>query len=39
LLAHIPGAQEHQYAGGHLPGPDTSREIFDRLRGANDRTR
>jgi len=34
LVAHIPGAQGHQYAGGHLPGPDTSREIFDWLRGS-----
>jgi pimeloyl-ACP methyl ester carboxylesterase len=32
LLAHIPGAQGHQYAGGHLPGADTYREIYGWLR-------
>jgi hypothetical protein len=32
LLAHIPGAQGHQYDGGHVPGPGTFREIFDWLR-------
>jgi pimeloyl-ACP methyl ester carboxylesterase len=36
LLAHIPGAQGHQFAGGHMPGPDTYREIFDWLRGSSD---
>ncbi|MEU4238399.1 alpha/beta hydrolase [Actinoplanes sp. NPDC026619] len=33
LLGHIPGAQGYQYGGGHVPGPDTSREIFEWLRG------
>lgn len=32
LLAHIPGAQGHQYTGGHLPGADTYREIYGWLR-------
>lgn len=35
LLTHIPGAQGHQYAGGHLPTSETSREIFDWLRGSD----
>ena len=36
LLTHIPGARGHQYDGGHLPGPETYREIYDWLRGAGD---
>ena len=33
LLAHIPTARGHVYAGGHLPGPDVYREIYDWLHG------
>lgn len=33
LLANIAEARGHQYTGGHLPGPDTYREIFGWLRG------
>jgi pimeloyl-ACP methyl ester carboxylesterase len=33
LLANIAGALGHQYTGGHLPGPDTYREVFGWLRG------
>lgn len=33
LLAHIPTARGHVYAGGHLPGPDVYRQIYDWLRG------
>jgi pimeloyl-ACP methyl ester carboxylesterase len=32
LLAHIPGAQDHPYAGGHLAGAGTYREIYAWLR-------
>jgi pimeloyl-ACP methyl ester carboxylesterase len=32
LLTHIPGAQGHRYAGGHLPGPDVYRDIYTWLR-------
>ena len=28
LLRHVPGAEDHPYAGGHIPGPGTDREIF-----------
>ncbi|WP_027341633.1 alpha/beta fold hydrolase [Hamadaea tsunoensis] len=28
LLAHIPGAADHVFTGGHLPGPDVYAEIF-----------
>lgn len=33
LLANIPGAQGHQYDGGHVPDPDTFVEIYEWLRG------
>ena len=33
LLAHLPGARGHQYAGGHLPGLATIQDIYDWLRG------
>ncbi|MCA2216982.1 alpha/beta fold hydrolase [Jidongwangia harbinensis] len=36
LLAHIPGARGHRYAGGHVPGPGTFREVYDWLRGGPD---
>ncbi|MEV6521606.1 alpha/beta hydrolase [Longispora sp. NPDC051575] len=36
LLANIPGVRGRQYAGGHLPGPATFREIYGWLRGAGD---
>ncbi|WP_211588852.1 hypothetical protein [Allorhizocola rhizosphaerae] len=32
LLVHIPTAQGHAYPGGHLPGPDVYRQIYDWLR-------
>ncbi|GGN59845.1 alpha/beta hydrolase [Actinoplanes lobatus] len=32
LLENIPGAREHRYAGGHVPGPETFRQIYDWLR-------
>ena len=31
LLANIPGAQGHEYAGGHDPSDTVQREIFDEL--------
>ena len=34
LLAHLPTAKGHEYAGGHLPGPDIYREIYGWLRGS-----
>jgi pimeloyl-ACP methyl ester carboxylesterase len=33
LLAHIPGARSHPYAGGHLPRPEILREIYSWLSG------
>jgi hypothetical protein len=33
LLAHIATAQAHVYTGGHLPGADMDREIYDWLDG------
>ncbi|MEV4349136.1 alpha/beta hydrolase [Actinoplanes sp. NPDC049596] len=29
MLARIPGAEEHVYEGGHLPGPDVYRDIYE----------
>lgn len=34
LLAHIPTAQPHLYAGGHLPDADVYRQIFEWLHAA-----
>jgi pimeloyl-ACP methyl ester carboxylesterase len=36
LLAHIPGVQGHEYAGGHVPGPGIFREVYAWLRGSSD---
>jgi pimeloyl-ACP methyl ester carboxylesterase len=36
LLAHIAGAHGYQYDGGHVPGPDIFREIYDWLRRPDD---
>ncbi|MBO3741877.1 hypothetical protein [Actinoplanes flavus] len=32
LLESIPGARAHRYTGGHVPGPEIFRQIYDWLR-------